>query len=292
MSDSANKTIVVVGITGKQGGSTAQALLDKGFKVRGITRDVNSSKSKAWAAKGVELVTANLNDKSSLETAFKDAYGVFLVTDHLGESDAVAKEVTKGKNAADAAIAQGVKHFVFTSVGNAGSAKFPEFYNKYEIEQYILKKKQLISTVIRPANFFENYAKGGPFEIKDGVYIYANRPEVRVQAVGVRDIGRIAAEAFLNPVEYNQQVIELSGEDLTGHETAAVFSKVSGQKYECKQMFLFKLGFLQYLGSKYHKMANFWEKPGYSGDVKALRAQYPWLQTWEEYFQQEYGSQK
>jgi uncharacterized protein YbjT (DUF2867 family) len=90
MSDSANKTIVVVGITGKQGGSTAQALLDKGFTVRGITRDVNSSKSKAWAAKGVELVTANLNDKSSLETAFKDAYGVFLVTDHLGESGAVA----------------------------------------------------------------------------------------------------------------------------------------------------------------------------------------------------------
>jgi uncharacterized protein YbjT (DUF2867 family) len=151
--------------------------------------------------------------------------------------------VTKGKNAADAAIAQGVKHFVFTSVGNAGSAKFPEFYNKYEIEQYILKKKnKLISTVIRPANFFENYAKGGLLEVKDGFYISVNRPEVRVQAVGVRDIGLIAAEAFLNPVEYNQQVIELSGEDLTGHETAAVFSKVSGQKYECKQMFLFKLG--------------------------------------------------
>ncbi|GAB5590676.1 hypothetical protein Unana1_05576 [Umbelopsis nana] len=71
MSDSANNTVVIVGITGKQGGSSAQALLDKGFKVHGISRDVNSSKSKTWAAKGDELITANFYDKCSLETAFK-----------------------------------------------------------------------------------------------------------------------------------------------------------------------------------------------------------------------------
>lgn len=91
--DPSNKIIVVVGITGKQGGSAAQALLDKGFKVRGITRDVNSTKSKAWAGKGADLITANLNDKASLQEAFKDAYGVFLITDHT-ESGAVAVRST------------------------------------------------------------------------------------------------------------------------------------------------------------------------------------------------------
>lgn len=80
--DPTDKIIVVFGITGKQGGAAAKALLDKGFKVKGVTRDVNSSKSKAWANKGAELITANLNEISSLEKAFEGAYGVFLITDH------------------------------------------------------------------------------------------------------------------------------------------------------------------------------------------------------------------
>lgn len=86
--DPKDKIIVVTGITGKQGGATAQALLDKGFKVRGITRNVDSSRAKSWVEKGVELTTADLNDQASLEKAFEGAYGVFLITDH-GENGAV-----------------------------------------------------------------------------------------------------------------------------------------------------------------------------------------------------------
>jgi NmrA-like family len=86
--DPTDKIIVVFGITGKQGGAAAKALLDKGFKVRGVTRDINSSKSKAWADKGAELTTADLNDTKSLENAFNGAYGIFLITDH-SESGAV-----------------------------------------------------------------------------------------------------------------------------------------------------------------------------------------------------------
>ncbi|KAI8578280.1 hypothetical protein K450DRAFT_190161 [Umbelopsis ramanniana AG] len=286
--DPTGKIIVVFGITGKQGGAAAQALLDKGFKVRGVTRDVNSSKSKAWAGKGAELITANLNDTKSLEKAFDGAYGVFLITDH-SESGAVEKEIQKGRNTADVAVAKNVKHLVFTSVGNAGAAKFPEFYNKYEIEQYIAKKSELTNTVIRPANFFENYAKDSSFAPKDGVFPSANAPEKRIQAVGCRDIGLIAAEAFQHPEEYSGQVIELSAEELDHYEIAEIFTKVTGTKWQAKQMWVFKYGIVTLIGSKYGKMAKFWENPGYCGDVKALRAKYPWLQTWEEYITETYG---
>jgi uncharacterized protein YbjT (DUF2867 family) len=131
---------------------------------------------------------------------------------------------------------------VFTSVGNAGAATFPEFSNKYGIEQYIAKKSELTNTVIRPANFFENYSVSNAFEPKDGVLPLANGPDKRIQAVGCRDIGQIAADAFLHPEEYHNQVIELSAEELDGYEMAKALSNATGKKWEAKQMFVFKIG--------------------------------------------------
>jgi uncharacterized protein YbjT (DUF2867 family) len=40
------------------------------YKVRAITRNINSDKAKALAARGVELATADLNDEQSLIEAF------------------------------------------------------------------------------------------------------------------------------------------------------------------------------------------------------------------------------
>lgn len=164
------------------------------------------------------------------------------IFDHISFFYRLQKEIQKGKNTADAAVAKNVKHLVFTSVGNSESANFPEFHNKYDIEQYIATKKELINTVIRPANFFENYAKDSPFAPKNGVIPSANPPEKRIQAVGCRDIGLIAAEAFLHPEEYNGQVIELSSEELDGYEIAQLFTKVTGKKWQYKQMWAFRFG--------------------------------------------------
>jgi uncharacterized protein YbjT (DUF2867 family) len=64
--------LIVIGATGSQKGSVVnRALKDGQYKVRGITRDVNSDKAKTLAARGVELVTADLNDEQSLIKAFE-----------------------------------------------------------------------------------------------------------------------------------------------------------------------------------------------------------------------------
>jgi len=54
----------ILGITGKVGGATAQALLAAGKKVRGIVRD--KSKATRLAKQGVELVTGDVSDAESL----------------------------------------------------------------------------------------------------------------------------------------------------------------------------------------------------------------------------------
>lgn len=67
-----SKLITVIGATGNQGGSVVDAALKSGaYKVRGITRNVESDASKDLTNKGVEMVMANINDESSLVRAFE-----------------------------------------------------------------------------------------------------------------------------------------------------------------------------------------------------------------------------
>ena len=65
------KLLTVVGATGNQGGSVVTAALKEGtWKIRGLTRNVNSAAAKALAAQGVEMVAADVNDEASLSRAF------------------------------------------------------------------------------------------------------------------------------------------------------------------------------------------------------------------------------
>ena len=55
-------TVVVTGSTGKQGGAVARGLLERGHKVRAVTRDPKSSQAKLLANAGATFVAASLED--------------------------------------------------------------------------------------------------------------------------------------------------------------------------------------------------------------------------------------
>jgi len=102
-----SKLLVIIGATGNQGGSVIKSILadpnaSKQFKLRGVTRDVSKSAAKALTEQGVEMVSADLNDKASLVKAFEGAYGAYAITDFWATMDKDA-EVKQGKNMADAA---------------------------------------------------------------------------------------------------------------------------------------------------------------------------------------------
>ncbi len=66
------KLVVVVGATGGQGGSVIRRFLaDGSYRLRGLTRNVQSKTSQDLVEKGVEMVGADLNDTESLRAAFK-----------------------------------------------------------------------------------------------------------------------------------------------------------------------------------------------------------------------------
>ena len=62
---------MVTGATGQQGGSVARRLLEAGFGVRGITRNIESDAAKELTTMGAEMVRAEFTDAESLNAALK-----------------------------------------------------------------------------------------------------------------------------------------------------------------------------------------------------------------------------
>jgi uncharacterized protein YbjT (DUF2867 family) len=129
-------TVVVTGSTGKQGGAVARSLLERGHKIRAVTRDPNSSQAKSLANAGATLVAASLEDTSAIAKALEGATSLFAMTVPSG---GVHAERRQGIVAADAAKTAGV-HLVFTSVCSANrQTGIPHFDSKYEVEKHIAK---------------------------------------------------------------------------------------------------------------------------------------------------------
>ena len=145
-------TVVVTGSTGKQGGAVARALLERGHKVRAVTRDPNSGQAKLLANAGAAVVAASLEDTAAIRKALEGATSLFAMTVPFGGTEA---ETRQGIATADAAKAAGA-HLVFTSVGNANrQTGVPHFDSKYEVEKHIAKIG-VRATILTPVSFMEN----------------------------------------------------------------------------------------------------------------------------------------
>ncbi len=71
-----NRTILITGVTGNQGGAVAQALQGSGFPLRGLTRKPDSERAAALARQGVDIVKGDLDDEATLRRALAGAWGV------------------------------------------------------------------------------------------------------------------------------------------------------------------------------------------------------------------------
>ncbi|WDK10918.1 NmrA-like family protein [Colletotrichum graminicola] len=148
-----SKLITILGITGVQGGSVADAYLQTPrWRIRGITRNPGSEAARAWASKGVEVVQADLDDVESLKRAFVGADVIFGVTDFwtiIKDPASSAKkrpgqelveycyevELQQGKNIADAAATvPGLHRYVFSSMANAAKESRGKYSKLYHMD--------------------------------------------------------------------------------------------------------------------------------------------------------------
>src|SRR3954471_6396907 len=99
-------TVVVTGATGKQGGAVARNLLERGHRVRAVTRKPDSAKARELASAGASVVEASLEDTAALTRAREGAPSLFAVPPRSGPGPGA--EPRQGVSAANAARAAGV----------------------------------------------------------------------------------------------------------------------------------------------------------------------------------------
>ena len=284
--ENTNKTLLVTGATGRQGGAMICHMLGKGWTLRALTRSPNSRAAQELTRQGVEVVQGDLEDPASLERATRGVHGVYSVQDFW--SVGAKREVAQGKNLAEAAKKAGVEHFVYSSVGGAErNSGIDHWESKWEIEKHI-RKVGLPATILRPAAFMENYyidqVEIGILKGKLADPIRADKP---YQTIASEDIGAFAALAFERASEFIGLELEIAGSELTNPEAAQVFSRVLGKPVKFRKLPMPMVRLV--LGKEFYQMFHWFNEAGFKADIASLRRRYPevHLQTLEEWLRNE-----
>jgi uncharacterized protein YbjT (DUF2867 family) len=277
------RTILVTGATGQQGGAVAQHLLQNGFQVRALTRSPDKPAAGKLRDQGSEIVEGDLDDRASLDRALEGAYGVFSVQNFW--ETGYEREVEQGVRLADAAKDAGVQHFVYSSVGSAHrNSGLEHFESKWQIENHI-RDIGLSHTIFRPVFFMDNWENAflrNP--ILSGTLAQPLDPDTPFQQVAVDDIGAFVAMAFRDRDRWLGRELDLAGDDGTISEAAATFGRAIGRPVQYQQVPW--EDYRKAAGEEYYKMYRWFQDVGYNADVQALRGEYPALTDFDTYLRQ------
>jgi len=155
------------------------------------------------------------------------------------------------------------------------------------MEKSKVSKQGTTWTFLRPVAFFENLSND--FFGKGFVAMFRlNGLDRKMQMISTKDIGRVAAEAFLNADkdEYRNQAISLAGDSLSPNEMAKIFKESTGQPIiETYSVVgrMIKWAMHNDLGL----MFNWIRDTGFGADVQGLRQRYPFMQDFRAWLEEE-----
>jgi uncharacterized protein YbjT (DUF2867 family) len=263
-----DRTILITGVTGQQGGAVAQSLQGKGFHLRGLTRKPDSERAAALARHGVDIVTGDLDDEVTLRHALAGAWGVFGVQ-NAAEAGAEREEV-QGKRLATLAREAGIEHFVYTSVGSADKRTgIPHFDNKWRIEETVRGLHFPSHVILRPVFFMENLL--APYSLQGSTLAWALGQSVKLQMIAVDDIGWFGARTFTDAAALNRREIDLAGDVRTMTEAAEILTEALGRPIAFTQT---PIEPVRQYSKEVALMLEWFERVGYSVDITGLEREF------------------
>ncbi len=300
------KTIAVLGATGSQGGGLCEAILgdpDGGFACRAISRNPGSEKARALAARGAEVVAADLDDAASLAAAFEGAHGVFGVTNYP-ELGSVEREQQQAVNIAKAAGAANTQHVIWSTLDDTtrwlplSDPRMPTLMGRYKVPHsdakgqidHVFTDLGLPTTFLLTCFYWDNFYNHGwgPQRGPDGAYaLTLPIGKARMPGIAAEDIGACAYAIFRTRAHVGETV-GIAGEHLSGAEMAEKcsaalgidcrFSPMSPQAYR-------NLGFpgADDLGNMFQLFDEFEPQYRASRSVEAARALAPSLMDFDQW---------
>ncbi len=263
--------VLVIGSTGRQGGAVARGLLERGHRVRALTRKPHSPAAKALVALGADILGGDLSDEVCLEGAAAGADAVFAMTNWRdGGADL---EVKHGRAIADAAKHMGTSHLVFSSVAGANRGTgIPHFESKFKVEEYIASL-DIPATIVGPVSFMENLLMPASLAALREGRLSLNLPAARSQQlIAVRDIGSFVAALIEQRDDVIGDRFDIAGDEVTGEQEADILSRVIGRKIRVESV---PLEAQRARDKEAAIMYEWLDRVGYSADIRDLGLEFP-----------------
>ena len=227
----------------------------------------------------------------------------FRAQNPLAKGESISLEEQQGKALIDAALANGVHHFVYSSVDRGGEARsfdnptpVPYWASKHAIEHHLVDRctaaaggKKMGWTILRPASFMDDFF---PADVSRAKFLFTawkmSLPaDKRMQLVAVDDVGYFAARAFMFPEEYAGRGVSIAGDELTFDEAAAVFRQKTGR--DVPTMFGFVASLLLRVLPGVGAMFKWFADEGFQANIGERRKEHPGLMDFATFIEKHGG---
>jgi uncharacterized protein YbjT (DUF2867 family) len=219
--------VLAVGATGEFAGLVIPELKKKGATVRAMIH----SEDKADIAKqngADETVVGDLNDPESLKQAAAGMDGVF----HI-DPGFMPDEDKAGINMINAAIAAGVRKFVFSGVYHP-SLPLINHALKRPVEE-ALYYSDLEFTILQPSSFMQNMDAGWEPMMESGQLALPFSKKAKMTYIDYRDVAEVAAIAMSGD-DLNYGTFELSAAGMYDRvEVAQIISEITKKQIKAAE---------------------------------------------------------
>lgn len=261
-----NSTVLVTGITGNQGGGVAATLIEEGYQVRGLTRDLSSERSQYWRNLGAEMVRGDFTDRASIASALKGADYLF-----VNIQEQIPDYIEATKYLLETANSLGVKHSLYSS-NRRSEPELPQSASKTEIEIY-LRESGYSYTTLRIPQMMSNFTRDRDMQnvLRNGV-VGRGSESATFAYFAPDDLGLLAVAAFADTDAWNGREVNLAGDELTDKDLASLLSELSGLD-------------LKYTPPAQQQDERWAANQNLSYDTESLRAEFPSMMSLREYLQ-------
>jgi hypothetical protein len=239
-----SKILAVFGATGQQGSSVVNYVLNdpelsQKYKIRAITRDVNSEKAKQLKEK-IEVVQGAVLDRASLETALTGVHTIFAMTTPAWGPDGLEVEFNNAKTIADVAVEKSAEYIIFSTLPPASEisggkyTKITPFDAKAKAKQYI-RGLHIKSAFCSLGSFMENFQAQtffAPQQAPDATWVMTRHtsPKTQLPLIDpIGDTGKFVGAILAEPDKYEGKSFCAATALYSLEEIAAILSKSTGK---------------------------------------------------------------
>jgi uncharacterized protein YbjT (DUF2867 family) len=213
--------ILVTAAGGHQGVRLIPALAEAGAEVRAL-RASEGGRDELLALGASEVVIGDMRDSSVLRAAMAGIDAVY----HVCPGGAHLWEREMGFAAIDAAIATGVRHFVYSSVLHPIVTDLLQHETKRDVEERLVSSP-INFTILQPADYMQFLVPPPTYET--GELVMAWSIDTRQSAIDLDDLAIVAAKVLTEGERHYGATYELAAPGcFDGHELAATIARVTG----------------------------------------------------------------